>query len=200
MDTIHFEKLPFEKQQIILGAGILCFGRSGYEKTAISEIAKEGQVSKAAIFHYFGNKQDLFIYLVNYVRSHIKALTPKSGEDYFEMLASYIRAHFHLIKKHPGMFEFILVVNHLVADQSLAALNNLSEGYQEINNATVFANVNWEKFRPEYDVATISNLTTWVGNGLLTQKGPTLSPQEIESEIFNYLGILKTALYKPEYL
>lgn len=57
MNTENFEKLPTEKQYAVLNAAFSCFGRDGYKKTAMSEIASEAGVSKAALFHYFGTKK-----------------------------------------------------------------------------------------------------------------------------------------------
>ena len=198
MDTTNFEKLPYEKQQAILSAGILCFGRSGYEKTAISEIAKEAGISKAAVFHYFSTKQNLFIYLVKYARSEVEKTYAEGREDYFESLAFFIQAHFQLIKRHPGMYEFTRLVNELVANQSLHPLTELSQGYKEKNMNTIFANVDWSKFRDDYDRTIITNLTLWIGNGCLMELGKTLSPEDFFTEIKRYLAIIKNALYKPD--
>ena len=198
MDTTHFEKLPLAKQQTILSAGILCFGRSGYEKTAISEIAKEAGISKAAVFHYFGTKEDLFMYLVQYARQEVELNLPESSEDFFETMTMYITAHFKLVKKHPGMYDFLLLVNDIVAKQSFEPMNKLSEGYQEKNLQTIFAKVDWSKFKEGYDPITIVNLTTWIGTGFLSQMGQTLPLEEVQQETERYLSILRQALYKPE--
>ena len=200
MDTTNFEKLPEEKRQAILSAGILCFGRSGYEKTAISEIAKEAGISKAAIFHYFGSKQDLFMYLTKYARNKVEEIYTEGREDYFESLAFFIQAHFQLIKKHPGMFEFMRLVNEIIANESLDPLSQFVKNYNEVNENTIFAKVDWNKFRNDYDRTTITNLTTWVGNGCLMQLGKTQPLDDIFDETERYLTIIKNALYKPEYL
>ena len=200
MDTVNFEKLPEEKQRAILSAGILCFGRSGYDKTAISEIAREAGISKAAIFHYFGTKQELFLYLAKYTRNEVENIFIEGSEDYFESLAAFILAHFQLIKKHPGMFEFMRLVNELIANGSLDPLTQFAKNYNEINANTIYAKVNWSKFRNEYDRITITNLTTWVGNGYLMQQDKAQSLDDIFAEIERYLTILKNALYKPENL
>jgi len=200
MDTANFEKLPKEKQQSILNAGILCFGRSGFDKTAISEIAKEAGISKAAIFHYFGTKQDLFVYLAKYARTEVEEIYAEGTEDYFESLELFIQAHFQLTKKHPGMYEFMRLVNELTANESLSSLTQLAKGYNEINQNTIFAKVDWSKFRDEYDRTTITNLTAWIGNGCLMQLGKESSLKDFFTEAARYLSIIRTALYKPEYL
>ena len=200
MSTEKFEQLPQPKKDTILNAAILCFGRSGYDKTAISEIAKEASISKAAVFHYFGTKEELFIYLVKYVRQEVGESTPKMTDDFFETLVLYVNSHFQLIRKHPGLFEFIVIVNQMVANKSFEPLTNLSEGYQEMTAATIYKNVNWEKFKPEYEQSKILNLTTWVATGFLTQMGNDIDDSEVMGEIQAYLDVIKQSMYKSEYL
>ena len=200
MDVINFENLPEGKKQVILSAGILCFGRSGYEKTSISEIANEAGISKAAIFYYFGTKHDLFLYLCRYVRNEVDSIFAEGTEDYFDSVALFLQAQFQMVKKHPGMYEFMRLVSECVETEGLDALALIRKEYHEKNEYTVLANVNWNKFNDNYDRATIANLTKWVGNGCLMDFDKTLSLDCIFAEVTRYLTIIKIALYKPEYL
>lgn len=57
---------------------MLLFGEKGYEKTTIDGISKHAELSKGIIFHYFTNKDTLFVhcirnlatYLVQYLEEH----------------------------------------------------------------------------------------------------------------------------------
>jgi len=200
MATTNFEKLPEEKKQAILKAGILCFGRSGYKKTAISEIAAEAGISKAAIFHYFGTKYALFLYIVKYPCNELMDIFTGGVEDYFESLALFNQAQFLLLKKYPGMYEFMRLAREDAGKEGLEALPQIIKEYDEKSSNTIFGNVNWGKFRDGYDRTTIINLTLWVGNGCLMQLDKTLPLEDICAETMRYLTIIKTALYKPEFL
>ena len=200
MDGRTFENLPEGKKQAILSAGILCFGRNGYEKTSIAEIAKEAGISKASVFHYFGTKNDLFIYLVNYTRNEVNNIFVEGTDDYFETLTLYAKAYFQIIKKHSGMLEFIRVVNELVAKKSLDTLTELSKDYSQVNDETIFAKVNWNKFSGSHEHHVIKNITTWVANSCLMDLDRNLSVEALTAETSKYLDILKNSMYKPEYL
>jgi len=200
MNATIFEKLPEEKKQSILRAGILCFGQSGYEKTAISEIANEAGISKAAIFHYFGTKQDLFLYLALYTRNAVEGIFKKGTEDYFETTTSFIHAQLQLIKKYPGMFEFMRMVGEMAKANAFGSFEQIYEEHSALNESIIFAHVDWSKFRDEYDRNTIINLTTWVGTACLMQYTKALPLEDTFDEVKRYLAILKTALYKEEYL
>ena len=58
-----FFALPEEKQQRILNAGYRVFAQNTYKKSPVSEIAAEAGISKSLLFHYFRNKQELYLYL-----------------------------------------------------------------------------------------------------------------------------------------
>ncbi len=58
-----FFDLPVEKQQRIVNAAYKVFSNSSYKKAPMSEIADEGGISKALLFHYFINKKELYMYL-----------------------------------------------------------------------------------------------------------------------------------------
>lgn len=48
----------------ILAAGLRCFSRDGFRRTALDRVAREAGVSRAALYLHFANKEDLFRALV----------------------------------------------------------------------------------------------------------------------------------------
>lgn len=62
----NFENLTEDKKQRILEACILEFADKGYEKASTNAIVKDAKISKGILFHYFGNKKSLFLYVVEY--------------------------------------------------------------------------------------------------------------------------------------
>ena len=53
-----FLALTEEKRLTILNAAFQCFGKFGYEKASINDIAVAAHISKASVFQYFGSKKD----------------------------------------------------------------------------------------------------------------------------------------------
>lgn len=62
----NFENLSEDKKQRILEVCILEFADKGYEKASTNAIIKGAKISKGILFHYFGNKKSLFLYVVEY--------------------------------------------------------------------------------------------------------------------------------------
>ena len=60
-----FFSLPEEKQVTIINAGYRVFSQNSYKKSPVSEIAAEAGISKSLLFHYFKNKRELYLFLLN---------------------------------------------------------------------------------------------------------------------------------------
>jgi AcrR family transcriptional regulator len=51
-------------RETILAAGVQCFSRDGYRRTALDRVAREAGISRAALYLHFANKEELFRALV----------------------------------------------------------------------------------------------------------------------------------------
>ncbi len=60
-------------REAILAAGLHCFGRDGFRRTALERVATEAGVSRAAVYLHFANKEELFRALVDDL--HARALS-----------------------------------------------------------------------------------------------------------------------------
>ena len=59
-----FYALSEEKQSRILNAAYKVFAMNQYKKAPTSEIAAEAGISKSLLFHYFHNKLELYLFLM----------------------------------------------------------------------------------------------------------------------------------------
>ena len=60
-------------REAILAAGLHCFGRDGFRRTALERVAHEAGISRAAVYLHFANKEQLFRALVDDL--HARALS-----------------------------------------------------------------------------------------------------------------------------
>jgi len=60
-----FEKLPDEKKEKILQTSMEVFAEKGYEGASTNDIVKRAGISKGILFHYFGNKRNLYLYVLD---------------------------------------------------------------------------------------------------------------------------------------
>jgi AcrR family transcriptional regulator len=195
----NFAKAPQEKQSAVIKAGFFCFGRGGYKKTSMSEIAQAAGVSKAALFHYFGTKKELYFFLFRFACDEISDKIPKGSNDYFECIEIATKAKLLVMERYPGMLDFLVsvVINEggktelLLREAKARAIN---EGMK-----TLFANVDWSRFKPVIAQSDAVALVNWVAEGYI-RDNPDKPKDEMFECVQRYLDILKQALYKEEYL
>ena len=196
----NFNKLPEEKRLTVINAALACFGRDGYKKTAVSEIAERAGIAKASVFQYFGTKKDLYKYLYSYSCEAILAKMTEGSDDFFECLRIGTEIKLRVMEKHPSMYDFLLSLVQETDVELIGELKEMSDGEVEKGMALLFANVDWGKFKPEYDKKTVMNLLSWISEGCIKQNATTMIARQIIAEIDKYMSIMKKVLYKEAYL
>ena len=86
-----------ETQERIVGAALALFATRGYEGTSISAIAANAQVSRAAVFWHFGDKEGLFretfrrmlVPFFAELQANLEHIPPR--QRVFEILSAYER-------------------------------------------------------------------------------------------------------------
>ncbi|MBR3357748.1 MAG: TetR/AcrR family transcriptional regulator [Solobacterium sp.] len=82
-----FEKLPAERQETILAAGIREFSRKSYTDASTDSITKECNISKGILFHYFGSKKAFYLYCLERSMERLTQPTEEvAGNDFYEIL------------------------------------------------------------------------------------------------------------------
>lgn len=107
-----FFRLPEEKQLAIINAGYRIFSQNSYKKSPVSEIAAEAGISKSLLFHYFKNKKELYMYLIeNSVKltyAYLNEYKSYEQQDFFEIMLSGLKAKVALMRKYPDIMAFTL--------------------------------------------------------------------------------------------
>lgn len=108
----RFFGLPQEKRLRMLNAGYRVFSAHSYKKAPMLEIADAAGISKPLLFHYFGNKQALYLYLWEYAMdATLQALARRrvdQASDLFDLLERTLNAKCEVMAKHPHMTAFTL--------------------------------------------------------------------------------------------
>lgn len=117
-------------KEIILEAAVHVFAKSGFEKTLISEIAKEAGIAVGSVYNYFENKNALYEACSSYIFEDLLRVTDRvreSGEFKEKMLEAIIE-HF---KEKPDYAKMALV-----EDYHYAANNPLSNVPKQMKRAS----------------------------------------------------------------
>lgn len=200
-----FLNIPIEKQKAIIDAALKMFGTNGYKKTSASDIASAAGISKAMIFHYFGTKKGLYLYLIEYSANLlISEVTEKFDykvNDFFERirLSSYIEIS--VMKKHPGIPGFLSSMyfeQDEEVKEDIKALLSKGEGYR---SRIAFEGVDCSKFKDSVDLKVVMKMLSWIGDGYAKQlsNNPNLDYDVMMKEFDECLNLLKNNLYREEY-
>ena len=200
MNTKNFDILSKEKRNTILNAAFACFGKDGYRKTAMSEIASVANVSKASLFHYFGTKKNLFLYLFRFSCNEILAKSDCGTVDFFESVEISIRLKMSVIDEYPSMFDFLSSLVYETDTSILAELHTTHGGVINEWIARLTDDVDWNRFSPEIDKEEAFNLVTWISDGYAKTYMGKKNREMMVSELKKYLDLIKKATYKEEYL
>lgn len=192
-----FENLSEEKKSRILNAAFEVFGKYGYHKASINDIAKRAGISKASLFYYFENKESLYFYLHDFATLSIAARMQEGTEDLFECIRLSTRLKFEIFKKYPSMYGFLKSIvfedDTVLSQLKLRNTETIAEA-----NRLLFKNVDWNRLLIS-DFKEVMNLLSWVSEGCI-KANAHLTSEEIVTEVNKYLNYLKKALYKEEFL
>ncbi len=195
-----FEKIPQDKQRLILNAAYACFGRSGYRKASIADIAEAAGVSKASLFQYFGTKKELYLFLYRHAIDEIVSRPPEGSDDFFACIRAVSAIKMEVFAKHPGMFDFLSSTIEEAAPEVAEDLKALAAKSVEQGISVVFAKVDWTRFKTEIDRAAAVNAITWISEGYLRSALGKKDADTMCGELAAYMELLKKAFYQEKYL
>ncbi len=198
--TDNFTKLSKEKQKAVLSAGYICFGKNGYKKTSMMDIAQQAGISKASLFQYFGTKRQMYRYLYQYAVDLIIKKLPEGTDDLFECIEKITEAKMRIVSEYPGMYDFI-ASSISEGDPEIADdLEKMNKENTNMGMDMLFAKVDFGRFKPGVDMKIVNNLLIWISEGLIRSSVGSISAENIIKELEIYMELLKKTLYREEYL
>lgn len=197
-----FFQLPMEKQQRIINAAYKVFSENNYKKAPISEIADEGGVSKALLFHYFTNKLELYMFLWN---SSIEQIHKASSEyrvadttDFFEMIHRSLLAKCSVIRSYPYLYQFAVKAYY---EQEPKIKSSIQESFYAVNKSSeniLWKTVDVSKFRQDIDTRLVYQELLWTSDGYLRQMvlSGELDADKMENDFERMIGQWKKVYLK----
>jgi len=208
MEYDKFLSLEEEKRERILNAAMTeCL--NGYKKASTDNIVREAGISKGLLFHYFGTKENLYNYLVDYAVATVQReyidLINVYQPDILDSIWQLSLLKRDLSVRYPTIFEFLTRV--YVDDKDCPAKEHLAKFHliQSKMMQDIYAHCNKELFREDIAADKVIEIITWTVNGFSTSK-VTQAGDNLSAVIQNYdsfldefkalLDILKKCFYK----
>ncbi|MTI56416.1 TetR/AcrR family transcriptional regulator [Geosporobacter ferrireducens] len=195
-----------EKRERVIAAALKEFNK-GYHSANIDEIIKEAGISKGLIFHYFGSKRGLFLFLLKYSAEIINNEYAKvilSSRDFLENVWEVSKLAMEMTLQYPIMYGFIgkavFVLNEIFPEGLPKDIPNSNEGLlQEILKKS-----DRSFFRDDIDRDKAQNVALWTMKGFsdsLLAYGDDLENynanlDKLMKEFEEYVELLRKLLYK----
>jgi len=205
----NFENLPEEKKKRIIDACMEEFACNGYDKASTNNIVKKAGISKGAIFHYFGNKKNLYLYILDYIISYMSKrlydIIGTPSTDIFERIMNTGLAKIRLAYEEPLMYE-ALYMAFISTPEELK--EEIQERYNKIyaeNVPAFIENIDMSRFRKDISPAKALE-TIMLFIDALTNKYISIYRNKSANEVLmemdklvkeyrEYFEILKRGLY-----
>lgn len=151
-----FENLSGDKKQRILDACILEFAEKGYENASTNTIVKDAEISKGILFHYFGNKKSLFLYVVEYsiqflITEYQKYPLQQRSGDIFDRILELGVIKLKITHANPTISRLIL---HAFINTPEDIRSEIQAKYTKLSNEfipPIFKDIDSSKFRDGVD-------------------------------------------------
>jgi AcrR family transcriptional regulator len=182
-----------------------CFAQDGYKKTAVSEIAAAAGVSKASVFHYFGTKKELYLFLLDEALGMLldefsNARPSLKSADFFERLVLSVKLKTQLMKRNQAVLMFITSVYYEQADEVRVSIAEKLRGGDIIRDDFMLGGIDGSRFKPGIDPRLIMKMMAWLSAGIADEwRGKSVD--ELDELLDNFLAVtamLKNNFYREE--
>ena len=201
-----FELEP-ERRDAILNVALKEFSTQGYDKASTNVIAKEAGISKALMFHYVGNKQELFLLVYDYFSDLLKKeyfeLMNYDEKDIFNRLHQSYLLQIKLSKKHPWILEFNKLTQTTNCNKINEELENRLRKEHSSCYPELFDEIDESKFRKELDIEKCKQFIFWSNIGFTNEilddirnsASTTLNSELIVKKLDGYFTELRKVFY-----
>lgn len=203
-----FLNLKPEKRQRILNAAMKEFAQKGFKNASTDVIVKEAGISKGALFHYFNNKKDLFLFLYDYTMDVLmNEMLPKfdfNEKDVFNRILQGSRLKLEILKMYPEMYNFILTAYMEESREVKSELEKRNKGFVATGYNLLSEGIDYTRFKDGVDGKRAADIIFWTMEGYTNKELAKvrtfalyeLNIDELLKEVEIYLDMLKKSFYK----
>ena len=192
-----------EKQDHIINAAMNIFGKNGYKKASVADIAEEAGIAKGMINYYFGSKKNLYISLVQIggkiMAEEMQKRYDPNIVDFFDNLKMMIGIKIEIMKEHPALLCFLSSVYKETGEEVVNETKEfLSSGFNT-REKMIFEGIDVSRFKDDVDPKLINKFLVWVAEGFTNSMQNELSFDQIDEfteELYKCLDLMKKYFYK----
>ncbi|MBP0964107.1 MAG: TetR/AcrR family transcriptional regulator [Oscillospiraceae bacterium] len=201
-----FFTLPKERRDAIINAAMHIFAKYDYKKASTDEIASLAGISKGLIFHYFGSKKGLYLFLYDYAANFIMGEMRKFGDtsetDFFKIIVNSQTCKLSMLAKHPDCMTFIIKAFYEDSPEVKSEIDTTFGDIEKSTAKSFLARADLSKLKEDVSPEKLLNIILWFAEGFMRTRTPEeLTDLEKLNDIYlEYVEMLRRLVYKPEYL
>ncbi|MCL2573570.1 MAG: TetR/AcrR family transcriptional regulator [Defluviitaleaceae bacterium] len=199
----NFFKIRAEKQEHIIAAAFAVFGRQGYKKASVADIAATAGIAKGMVTYYFGSKKNLYLYLAELGQKTILQKVEQYFDveltDFFDKIRMGIEIKVAAMREYPALMQFLVSMMSEKDKDVEDDIRGLVDEASAIGNRILMKETDLAKFRDEIDPHLIAKFINWAGNGLVAELqmlNDIEKYDEVAQEFYELLDMMKATLYK----
>lgn len=205
----NFEKLPEEKKKRIIDACIKEFSKCGYDNASTNNIIKEAGIAKGALFGYFGNKKDLYLYILDYaIKYYINYMLERMNDnnpDFFQRILDWATLKISISTEEPAVYNFFAAAFFNVPEILKTDIEIRYKRLYEKGYTLSIDGIDLSKFRDDIDRQKAIELVMLSLNGILEKKIESYKAlndngyshrQQSYQDLKEYVDLLRKVFYK----
>ena len=201
-----FFTLSKERQDTIINAALHVFAKYDYKKASTDEIASLAGISKGLIFHYFGSKKGLYLFLYDYaakfIMGEMRGIADSSETDFFKIIVNSQTCKMSMLAKHPDCMTFIIKAFYEDSPEVKSEIDTTFGDIEKSTAKSFLARADLSKLKEDVPPEKLVDIILWFAEGFMR----TRTPEELTdlaklNDIYlEYVEILRRLVYKPEFL
>ena len=206
IETHKIMSMEKDKRQRVINSALEEFSK-GYSKANTDTIVQNCGISKGLLFHYFGTKKKLFLFLLKYSLLTISEEFQRESfdsKDFLENVWKLSLVSADLSMKYPLIYRFMVPAFFSLKEEfPTEPLTGYINPVEEIL-ANCFKNIDPSVFRDDVDIPKACNVIMWTIKGysdsLLAYghnfEDYTQHYETIKKELSEYMTLLRKIFYK----
>jgi len=171
----------------------------------MGDIAKSGGISKPMLFHYFGTKRDLYLYLSEYVSNVMTDAYIRNKidvcSDLFERITAASRMKMGILERYLHILNFIISMFEETDEEVIDITKKIMPKARQFSYDLVVKKEDAAKFKDGVDIDAVMRLMFLMAEGYAHEiSDGRCDLEKITEEMEKTIHMLKNNLYKEEYL
>jgi len=201
-----FLSLPEDKQKNFIDAALATFGKMGYKKASMNDIATAAGISKGLVFHYFGSKKALYLYLIefsgNLLLGEMNRRFDKNISDFFDRIRLATEIKMSLLRKYPAILSFLGSVYYETDKEVAGDIKGVLTQSEEVRGGLAFDGMDASKFKEGIDPQLVFHILIKFSEGY-AGGAPNAAELDFDKLLVEFeacLNLMKDNFYKEEFL